>query len=91
MPNLESQEAHDLKPLGLILMKWDERVGVDLLAKYPEDANLSDKTLMQIYGTHEYSGEKGLITLIRGNLNVLSYYFDQDPLSQLILSLLLKY
>ncbi|MHA1885599.1 MAG: hypothetical protein ACW96S_11135, partial [Promethearchaeota archaeon] len=84
---LESQEAHDLKPLGLMLMKWDERVGVDLLAKYPEDANLSDKTLMQIYGTHEYSGEKGLITLIRGNLNVLSYYTGPDTGYYIILIL----
>ncbi|MHA2276434.1 MAG: hypothetical protein ACXAC2_11725 [Candidatus Kariarchaeaceae archaeon] len=55
----EPKEAHDLKPLGLILMKWDERIGVDLLGKYPEDANISEKALMQIYGTHEYSGEKG--------------------------------
>jgi hypothetical protein len=70
----KSEEVHDLKPLGLMLMKWDERIGAELLAKYPEDVNVSDKTLMQIYGTHEYSGEKGLTTLLRGNLNVLSYY-----------------
>ncbi|MFW9772156.1 MAG: LamG-like jellyroll fold domain-containing protein [Candidatus Thorarchaeota archaeon] len=67
-------EVHDLKPLGLILTKWDERVGMELLAKYPQDIHVSDKTFMQIYGTHEYSGEKGIITLISGGQNVLSYY-----------------
>jgi hypothetical protein len=74
----ESMEVHDQKPLGLILMKWDERIGVELLGNYPQDASVSEKTLMQIYGTHEYSAEKGLITLIRENLNVLSYYTGPD-------------
>jgi hypothetical protein len=82
-----SEEEHSLKPLGLILMKWDERIGAELIAKYPEDVNVSDKTLMQIYGTHEYSGEKGLITLIRGNLNVLSYYTGPESAYYIILIL----
>ncbi|MHA1914758.1 MAG: DUF2341 domain-containing protein [Promethearchaeota archaeon] len=75
LPQVEHMgQVHDFKPLGLILMKWDERIGAELLGKYPQDINISEKTLMQIYGTHEYSAEKGLITLIRENLNVLSYY-----------------
>jgi hypothetical protein len=81
------EKEHELKPLGLILMKWDERIGAELLAKYPEDVNVSDKTLMQIYGTHEYSGEKGLITLIRGNLSVLSYYTGPETGYYIILIL----
>ncbi|MFX1325337.1 MAG: hypothetical protein ACFE8N_10285, partial [Promethearchaeota archaeon] len=52
--HLKSVEGHDFKPLGLLVMKWDERIGAELLAKYPEDIDVSDKTLMQIYGTHEY-------------------------------------
>ncbi|MHA2281741.1 MAG: LamG-like jellyroll fold domain-containing protein [Promethearchaeota archaeon] len=75
LPQIERMgQVHDFKPLGLILMKWDQRIGAELLGKYPSDINVSEKTLMQIYGTHEYSAEKGLITLIRENLNVLSYY-----------------
>ncbi|MHA2400053.1 MAG: LamG-like jellyroll fold domain-containing protein [Promethearchaeota archaeon] len=83
----EPKEVHDLKPLGLLLMKWDERIGVELLGRYPEDANMSEKALMQIYGTHEYSGEKGAITLIRGNLNVLSYYTGPETGYYIILIL----
>ncbi|MHA1884511.1 MAG: LamG-like jellyroll fold domain-containing protein, partial [Promethearchaeota archaeon] len=82
-----TEQEHDLKPLGLILMKWDERIGAELLAKYPQDVNVSEKTLMQIYGTHEYSGEKGLITLLRGNLNALSYYTGPETGYYIILIL----
>jgi len=24
-------------PVGLVVMKWDERVGTEILAKYPEE------------------------------------------------------
>ncbi|MFW9828356.1 MAG: DUF2341 domain-containing protein [Candidatus Thorarchaeota archaeon] len=81
------EEVHDFKPLGLILMKWDERIGADLLGKYPEDVKISEKTLMQIYGTHEYTAEKGLITLIRENINALSYYTGPETNYYIILLL----
>jgi len=55
-------------------MKWDERVGTEILAKYPEELTITDKTLMQVYSTHEYSGESGMISLMVGSLNIASYY-----------------
>jgi len=61
-------------PVGLIVMKWDERVGTEILAKYPEEIVITDKTLMQVYSTHEYSGESGMISLMVGSLNIASYY-----------------
>jgi hypothetical protein len=61
-------------PVGIILMKWDERVGTEILAKFPEEIMVSDKTLMQVYSTHEYSGESGMISLMVGSLNIASYY-----------------
>jgi len=61
-------------PVGLVLMKWDERVGTEILAKYPEEITVTDKTLMQVYSTHEYSGESGMISLMVGSLNIASYY-----------------
>ncbi|MFW9828558.1 MAG: hypothetical protein ACFFEY_13285, partial [Candidatus Thorarchaeota archaeon] len=70
----EPGKVHDLKPVGLVLMKWDERIGTEILAKYPEETVISEKTCMQIYSTHEYSAEKGIITLAVGSLNILSYY-----------------
>ncbi len=61
-------------PVGLVVMRWDERVGTEILAKYPEEVTITDKTLMQVYSTHEYSGESGMISLMVGSLNIASYY-----------------
>lgn len=61
-------------PIGLVVMKWDERVGTEILAKHPEEIIITDKTLMQVYSTHEYSGESGMISLMVGSLNIASYY-----------------
>ena len=61
-------------PVGLVVMKWNERVGTEILAKYPEEIIITDKTLMQVYSTHEYSGESGMISLMVGSLNIASYY-----------------
>jgi len=61
-------------PVGLVVMKWDERVGTEILAKHPEEIIITDKTLMQVYSTHEYSGESGMISLMVGSLNIASYY-----------------
>lgn len=65
-------------PVGLVVMKWDERVGTEILAKYPEEIVITDKTLMQVYSTHEYSGESGMISLMVGSLNIASYYTGPD-------------
>ena len=65
-------------PVGLVVMRWDERVGTEILAKYPEEVNVTDKTLMQVYSTHEYSGESGMISLMIGSLNIASYYTGPD-------------
>ncbi|MHA2120212.1 MAG: DUF2341 domain-containing protein [Promethearchaeota archaeon] len=70
--------VHDFKPLGLLLMKWDERIGTELLIRYPESLAITEKTLMQVYSTHEYSGEKGVINLTLGSWNILSYYTGPD-------------
>ena len=61
-------------PIGLVVMRWNERVGTEVLNKYPEEMEITDKTLMQIYSTHEYSGESGLVSLMIGSLNIASYY-----------------
>jgi hypothetical protein len=70
----EALRYHDQVPLGLMLMSWDETFGTEIVARYPEDINISEKTLMQVYSQHEYSGEKGSITLTAESLNILSYY-----------------
>ena len=61
-------------PIGLIIMRWDVRISVQIEAKYPEEITIEDKTLMQIYSAHEYSGEPGMISLLVGPLNIASYF-----------------
>ncbi|TXT53353.1 MAG: hypothetical protein BAJALOKI2v1_1020002 [Promethearchaeota archaeon] len=68
------REVPNRMPVGLVVMRWDERVGTEILAKYPPEINITDKTLMQVYSTHEYSGESGMISLMVGSLNIASYY-----------------
>ncbi len=61
-------------PVGLVIMRWDERIGAEVCATYPEDTTINDRTLMQVYSTHEYSGEAGMVSLMVGSLNIASYY-----------------
>ena len=75
-------------PVGLVIMRWNERVGTELLSQYPEELSITDKTLMQVYSTHEYSGESGMISLMVGSLNIASYYTGPD--SQYYILLLLN-
>ncbi|MFX0000536.1 MAG: hypothetical protein ACFE9Q_08855 [Candidatus Hodarchaeota archaeon] len=65
-------------PVGLVVMRWNERVGTEMLAKYPEEINVTDKTLMQVYSTHEYSEESGMISMMVGSLNIVSYFSGPD-------------
>ncbi|MFX1325599.1 MAG: hypothetical protein ACFE8N_11630, partial [Promethearchaeota archaeon] len=83
----DTVKEYELHPIGLIIMKWDERVGTEILGKYPEETVISDKTLMQIYSTHEYSGDKGIVTLTAGSLNIISYYSGPETGYYLLLIL----
>lgn len=74
-------------PIGLVVMKWNERVGTEVLNKYPGEMEITDKTLMQIYSTHEYSGESGLVSLMIGSLNIASYYTGPENEYYIILLL----
>ncbi|MFX1393630.1 MAG: hypothetical protein ACFFAH_08645 [Promethearchaeota archaeon] len=61
-------------PIGLIFMKWNELAGNEVLAKYPDDIEINNRTLMQVFNTHEYIGERGMISLMVGQTNIASYY-----------------
>ncbi|MFX0034713.1 MAG: hypothetical protein ACFE9I_03615 [Candidatus Hermodarchaeota archaeon] len=69
------------------MMRWDERVGTEMLVKYPEVINVTDKTLMQVYSTHEYSVESGVISMMIGSLNIASYFTGPDKGLYIILLL----
>jgi hypothetical protein len=84
---LELGRDLELMPRGLILMRWDPRIGTEIVHKYPEDIDLSKKTLMQIYGAHEYTGESGRVNLMVGSLNISSYYTGKEKGYYLVLLL----
>jgi hypothetical protein len=63
---------------GMFIMQWSERAGMDIVAECPATVDLPMKTLMQIYSTHEYSGQLGMISLQIGNANLASYYFSKE-------------
>jgi hypothetical protein len=74
-------------PIGLVLMRWDERIGAETLAKYPEELLVTEKTLMQVYSTHEYNQEAGMISLMAGASTIASYFSGPDHSLYIILVL----
>jgi len=66
-------------PNGLIFMKYDERSGMEIKAKYPEKKfKITDKTLMQILNLHEFSKQAGIVSLTLENINFVTYYSGSD-------------
>ena len=74
-------------PVGMFVMKWDDRRGTVIESKYPEEIELTDRTLMQIYSAHEYSAEPGVISLFVGPLNIMSYYSGPESCYYIVLLL----
>lgn len=75
-------------PTGIVVMHWDERIGGEIIGSYPINTTIEDRTLMQLYAQHEYSGEAGFVTLSVGAMNLVSYY--TGPETQIYLILLLR-
>ena len=74
-------------PLGLAVMHWDDRIGVEVLAGYPPETSIQENTLMQIYSQHEFSGDAGMVTLTAGAVNLASYYTGLESSVYIILIL----
>ncbi|MEM1884470.1 MAG: hypothetical protein QXZ24_02555, partial [Candidatus Jordarchaeales archaeon] len=68
-------------PLGMIVVRWDNRLGAVLEAKYPPQLRVTEDQIMKIYTAHAMSiGEApaGFLSLRVGDLNVASYYGGWD-------------
>lgn len=74
-------------PVGLLIMRWDDRLGTEIIAKYPDEINITERTLMQIYSSHQYSGDSGIISLMVGPLNLVSYFAGPEQGYYIILLL----
>ena len=66
-------------PDGLIVMKYDDRIGIDIKATYPEGKlKTSDRTLMHIFNLHEFSKDPGIASLTGDNINFVTYYSGSE-------------
>jgi len=76
-------------PHGLIVMVWNERYGVEIVAKYPLDttSRITEKTLIQIYNMHQFSRESGIAALTIEGVNFQSYYTGEPTGLYIILVL----
>lgn len=66
---------------GLLALKWNERSGIEIISKYPEDVDskLSKRDLFQIYNMHQYNqGKEGIVSLTLNSINFISYYSGED-------------
>ncbi|MBY9007503.1 MAG: hypothetical protein KGD63_12165 [Candidatus Lokiarchaeota archaeon] len=77
-------------PIGLIVMKWSSRLGAQILDKYPKEIQITDETLMQIYASHEYGGEGGIVSFFVRSLNITSFYAGPEKSIYVILLLNLE-
>jgi hypothetical protein len=68
-------------------MHWDERIGVEIIGSYPEEASIQEKTLMQLYSQHEFTGEAGMVSITAGAVNLASYYTGPETAIYVILIL----
>ena len=58
--------------------KWDERIGAEIVSRHPSNINVEEKTMMQLYAQHEYSGEAGFVSPHYWGVKSCSYYTGPD-------------
>ena len=63
-------------PLGLLVMKWEERSALIKIAQYPQnkDLHVTEKTLIHLLNLHGFSKEPGMTTLTVKDVNIITYY-----------------
>jgi hypothetical protein len=71
-------------------MHWDERMGVEVIGAYPQEAIIQEKTLMQLYSQHEFTSEAGLVSISAGAVNLASYYTGPESAIYVVLILTIE-
>jgi hypothetical protein len=66
-------------PVGILLIRWDDKLGTTLVAKYPEKFKFPSKILMNIYSQHRaQSTEPSFVTLTLTDIKVSSFFSGMD-------------
>ena len=82
-------------PEGIITCRWDDRLGVVLESKYPEDITqgLVDDDLLTIFSTHAMSESAGILSMRIKRFSIVSYYTgipESEEESQYFVALILS-
>ncbi len=85
----------NITPKGIIICEWDNRLGIKVRAKYPEDIidDFTDDDLLKIFATHALSGEPGILSMFMRSFSIDSYYAGKpkdESDSQFIVAFLLS-
>lgn len=66
-------------PVGILLIRWDDKLGTTLIAKYPEKFKFPSKILMNIYSQHRsQSTDPSFVTLTLTNMKISSFFSGMD-------------
>ena len=82
-------------PEGIICCRWDDRLGVVLEAKYPDEITqgLIDDDLLTIFSTHAMSEAAGILSMRIKRFSIVSYYTgipEDEKESQYFVALVLS-
>jgi hypothetical protein len=80
-------------PKGIIVIRWDNKVGTVLEGKYPKELDITEEHVMRVFTTHALGDNKpGFLSMKIEDLNVASYYSGELPkeMGQFCISLILK-
>ncbi|NVM54135.1 MAG: hypothetical protein HWN66_10580 [Candidatus Helarchaeota archaeon] len=80
-------------PYGIIVVRWDDKLGVVVEGLHPKMLKISEDHIMRIFTTHAMGGgEAGFLSMSIENLNVASYYtgLPEEGKTQYYVALLLR-
>ena len=66
-------------PVGILLIRWDDKLGTTLIAKYPEKFKFPSRILMNIYSQHRtQSTDPSFVTMTLTNMKISSFFSGMD-------------
>jgi hypothetical protein len=63
-------------PVGILVMQWNQRSGIEILSEYPEniDRKLTQNSLLQVYNMHQFTRKAGNTSMSNDSISFASYY-----------------
>lgn len=77
-------------PEGIVVVKWDDRIGTKIVARYPEELQITPTLTMRVYGGHVLGERRksNFISMRVDEINIASYFagIEVNKFIMLILS-----